>query len=268
MKKIIYISILFISILLSCDDVFDYSPYQIDFEERNINEKNIAKILSSTDFGDLDTLKIAFTGDSHRFYDEWGSFVNTVNKMNDIDFIIHIGDFTDYGLPIQYEWGYNIMSELERPYLVAIGNHDLVANGSECYNLMFGVFDFSFIIGKIKFIFLNTNSREYAFNGKVPNLSWYEKELIPDSTFNKAIIVAHVSPSDADFDSNLGDEFREITTKYNNVLAFIHGHTHHFEIYKIDNYNIDFINVYGVEHMQSTILKITINGYEVENIGI
>ncbi|MDX9694451.1 MAG: metallophosphoesterase [Bacteroidales bacterium] len=267
MNKLIYTLIIFTLSLQSCDDIFDYSPYQIDFEETNINVKNISKIVSFTNIEYLDTLKIAFTGDTHRFYDEWVSFVDTVNKIDDIDFAIHVGDFTDYGLPIQYEWGYDIMSKLNVPFLVVVGNHDLVANGPESYNSMFGKFDFSFIYAKTKFIFLNTNSREFAFDGNVPNLDWYEKQLVPDSTFVNAIIIAHVSPVDADFDPNLRDQFREITHKYNNIIAFIHGHTHHFEEYIPEDYNINFINVYGAQYKKATIVKFTLNEYKIENIS-
>ena len=51
----------------ACDDKFDYSPYTIDFSDknRNINQRNIEKLLVQVKDGKI---TIAFTGDTHRFY--------------------------------------------------------------------------------------------------------------------------------------------------------------------------------------------------------
>jgi len=38
---------------------------------------------------------------------------------------------------------------------------------------MFGDLDFRFVYQDIKFVFLNTNSLEFAYNGNVPNFGWF-----------------------------------------------------------------------------------------------
>jgi len=65
--------------LLSCDGMFDYSPYLIDFSEenRNVNQQNIGKLANQTQD---DTITIAFTGDTHRWFDETEKFVAKVNQ--------------------------------------------------------------------------------------------------------------------------------------------------------------------------------------------
>lgn len=128
-RKLIFITAL---ALMACDDMFDYSPYAINFspENRNVNNKNIKDLLVQEND---DTITIAFTGDTHRFYDETSLFVKAVNSNLTIDFVIHVGDIADFGLPKQYIWGNSFLLKLNVPYFVVIGNHDLVGNGLTAY---------------------------------------------------------------------------------------------------------------------------------------
>ncbi len=251
---------------VSCEKYFDYSPYVIRFEEesQDLNNKNILLIKSREE---SDTLLIAFTGDSHNYFDELGFFVEKANSLTNIDFVIHVGDIADFGLPKQYSWGNGYLSQLNQPYLVLIGNHDLVGNGQEAYNEMFGVLDFSFIYDQIKFIFLNTNSLEFANNGTVPDLSWLKEELKPSAECSSAAIICHVPPNDADFDSNLEAEFYQTISTYHNVLMVVHGHQHHHEIYYPTADSIPFINVYGVEHRMMNTIEIIQNQIHVKNVS-
>ncbi len=259
MKNIIKILFLTSIVLFtSCKDSFDYSTYVIDFDEvnRGVNSKNLQK-LKTKSAGD--TIKIAFTGDSHRFYDELENFVtkvNEVNQTNQFDFVVHVGDIADFGLPKQYLWGNSYLQKLDIPYFVLLGNHDMVGNGGQAYTEMFGDYNFSFIYGKTKFIFLNSNSREFEFNGKVPDINWLDNQLKPSNNFNKAVVIFHVPPTDADFDSNLTGSFHETLAKYNNVLFGVHGHLHHFEIYKPFADSITYVNVYGTEHRKFNAISI------------
>lgn len=88
--------------LASCNDVFEYSPYVIDFDEHetNLTQKNMDRFLSKEV---SDTITIALAGDSHRFYDESEELVSTINNHHAIDFFIHTGDIADYGIPRQYQ---------------------------------------------------------------------------------------------------------------------------------------------------------------------
>lgn len=253
-------------IVLSCEHIFDYSPYAIDFgyEDRNVNKRNIDKLLVCEN--DDDTISIAFTGDTHRFYDEFDGFVQHVNKTPSVDFVIHVGDIADFGLPKQYLWGNSYLLKLGVPYFVVVGNHDLVGNGLQAYRAMFGSLNFYFIYDSIKFIFINTNSREFEFNGKVPDILWLDEQLRPDTNFTKAVVIFHVPPMDNDFDSSLEDEFRISLVKYNNVLFTVHGHIHHHEIHKPYSDTITYVNVFGVEHQKYNLIKITNNQFKVETL--
>jgi predicted phosphodiesterase len=254
-------------VLGSCSSLFDYSPYAIDFnaENRDVNERNIAKISSQSN--DDGVITIAFTGDSHRFYDELHDFVGAVNRMNDtlqVDFVVHVGDLADFGLPKQYLWSNSCLLNLEVPYVAVIGNHDLVSNGGDSYNTMFGPFNISFIYDSIKFILLNTNSLEFGMNGKVPDIPWLDAQLVPGPDFRKTVVLFHVGPNHGEFDERLRDAFGETLEKYGNVLFAAHGHIHSFSIYEPFADGIPFINVYGVEYRKFNVIRIKKDSINVE----
>ena len=263
LKILFLISVIFLS---ACTDMFDYSPYVVNFdgENKDVNQTNIKK-LSEKNVDD--TIRIAFTGDSHRFYDEFEGFVNAANDYNrnkPIDFVIHVGDIADFGLPKQYLWGNSFLLNLNCPYFVLLGNHDLVGNGGVAYSKMFGDYDFSFIYAGIKFVFINTNSREFQFNGKVPDINWLDSQLQPSENFNKAVVVFHVAPMDGDFDSNLEEDFHTTIAKYNNVLFTVHGHTHRHEVYKPYSDSIVYVNVYGTQYKKFNVINIIDEEFEIE----
>ena len=242
---------------VACEDIFDYSTYVIDFDEenKNVNLTNVDKLLEKNV---NDTIMIAFTGDTHCFYDEFEDFVNAANSLNlnnPLDFVIHAGDIADFGLPQQYLWGNSYLLNLYIPYFVVLGNHDLVGNGSLAYIEMFGEFNFSFIYGDVKFVFINTNSREFNFNGKVPDLNWLDSQLQPGDDFTNAVVVFHVSPMNVDFDKDLEDDFHSIIAKYKNVLFTINGHVHYYEVFTPHPDSIPYISVDGVQRKKFNVVR-------------
>lgn len=248
----------------SCENMFDYSPYVIDFdnENKNINQKNIDKLQETKADN---TIRIAFTGDTHRFFDKFDNFVNAANQDNSIDFVIHVGDISDFGLPQQYIWGNSYLLNLNFPYFVVLGNHDMVGNGGLAYHEMYGEFNFSFLYGQTKFIFINTNSREFNFNGKIPDINWLDSQLQPNSDFENAVVVFHVPPNDADFDSSLNEEFQATLAKYNNLIFAVHGHLHGHNIYTLNSENVNYVNVYSAGYEKFNIINITNGTFDVES---
>lgn len=254
MKK--YLIALILGILIyGCKDLFEYSPYAIDFDDHEINltQKNISKLSS---FGASDTLTIALTGDSHRFYDEVEDLVNKINATYTINFLIHTGDYTDYGIPKQYQWSNMLFSNLNAPYFVVVGNHDLVSNGEDSYKKMFGDLNFSFTYGAYKFIFINTNSREFEFNGNVPDINWLKQEIKPDNNFERAIVVFHAPPYDRDFDSALEEAFMNTLREYDNVLFVTHGHHHSHDLSEPYADGIPFLNTASAGKNKFVLVKI------------
>jgi 3',5'-cyclic AMP phosphodiesterase CpdA len=250
--------------LSSCEKVFDYSPYVIDYDEENsnVNQKNIERILGQSQDDSL--IRIAFTGDTHRSYDELDDFVRAVNEFDKpVDFVVHVGDIADFGLPKQYLWGNEYLLKLNVPYIVIIGNHDLVSNGGDAYHEMFGKYDFSFIYKHTKFVVINTNSLEFDFNGKVPDVNWLNQQLKPDKSFSRAVVLFHVAPMHGEFDPDLIDPFNDVLAKYQNVLFVAHGHMHDFSVTTPYPNGVPFVNVYSVEHKKYNVIEIENDTFEV-----
>ncbi len=255
----------------SCEKVFDYSPYIIDFDEKNtnVNSKNIVKIAKQDNSDNVIT--IAFTGDSHRSFDEFEAFVSSVNSLNEdtqVDFVVHVGDLADFGLPKQYLWSNEYLLKLNVPYIAVIGNHDLVSNGGDAYQQMFGVYDFSFVYDSVKFVVINTNSLEFEFSGKVPDISWLRAELKPDISFGKAVVLFHVAPMHDEFDPNLIDGFNDALAENNNVLFVAHGHMHDFSVAMPYTDSIPYVNVYSVEHKKYNLIRIENDKFEVSTYNL
>lgn len=212
-------------LFFGCNNV-EYSPNQ-SFDRNSptdLNAKNLAKLAQNTNPPD-DTLRFILTGDTQRSYDQARDLINLSNKYAPkIDFVILNGDVSDFGLYQEMEWVTKIYEDLNVPYITVIGNHDLVANGLNAYKHMFGKLNFSFVCKKVKFICFDDNSREYQFNGKVPDLPWLEKELHTDNNVNAIVSVAHIPPSSGDFDQNLKAPFETLLNSYPKVVASLHSH--------------------------------------------
>ncbi|WP_157488153.1 metallophosphoesterase family protein [Dyadobacter crusticola] len=220
--------------LSSCDSLFLYNPNQVKLlnGESNLNEKNIAR-LHATPI--QDTLSFILMGDTQRWYDESEEFVKSANNQKGISFVLHAGDISDFGLAQELKWVNRIMSRLDVPYMTVIGNHDVIANGPDAYRKMFGPLNYAFSYGNYKFIFINTNSREYAFDGTVPNLPWLRTQLADNPEEKQMIVIGHVPPYDNDFDKKLEPEFAKLLGDNPNVNMSLYGHQHSFadgEYYK------------------------------------
>ena len=87
-------------ILCSCD-LIDYHPYDVRISgDTDVNATNIAEIEALCQ--NKDTIRFITMGDSQRWYDETEDFVNLVNSRTDIDFVIHGGDISDFGVTSEF----------------------------------------------------------------------------------------------------------------------------------------------------------------------
>ena len=153
----------FLCLLMGSCDMIDYHPYDVRINgETDVNAHNIAEIEQKCK--DKTTIKFVTMGDSQRWYDETLDFVGEINKRDDIDFVIHGGDMSDFGVTDEFLWQRDIMNKLHVPYVALIGNHDCLGTGEETYRAVFGDPNFSFIAGRVKFVCLNTNAMEFDYS--------------------------------------------------------------------------------------------------------
>lgn len=256
--------ILILSLLVQ--GCFEYNPNQIilDDNETGLTAKNLARLEATTP---PDTIKIAFMGDTQRFYDETEEFVNNVNQRDDISFILHGGDISDFGLIKEFQWVHEMMAESKVPYLTVVGNHDLLANGKRVYEDMYGPYDYTFSYGNYLFIVLNTNSREFYFNGRVPDLE-YLRSMLAENVDNKRVIVlSHVPPFNDDFDDNLEQEYASILANDPNVVLSIHAHEHNYLDQEYYGDGVRYFITTTVQKEGYAILSLWSDGLNIERIN-
>ena len=175
-------------------DMIDYHPYDVRISgETDVNAHNIAEIEQKCK--GKTTIKFVTMGDSQRWYDETLDFVGEINKRDDIDFVIHGGDMSDFGVTDEFLWQRDIMNKLHVPYVTLIGNHDCLGTGEETYRAVFGDPNFSFIAGRIKFVCLNTNAMEFDYSRPIPDFTFLENEITDrKDEFDKTVVSMHVRP--------------------------------------------------------------------------
>lgn len=239
--------ILLLTLFVNGCDMIEYHPYDGRIKgEKNINEKNINRIHQACK--GKKTIRFAFIGDTQREYDETEKFVKHLNKRNDIDFVIHGGDVSDFGLTKEFIWMRDIMNKLTVPYVVLLGNHDCLANGEEIFNEIFGRANFSFIAGNIKFVCLNTNALEFDYSHPIPDFNFIENERTdPSKDFQKTVMAMHVRPYSEQFNNNVAKWFQESIKEFPNLQFCINAHDHGL---KIDDLYNDGIIYYGVSDIK------------------
>lgn len=224
----IFISLLSFSLLFlttSCD-WFEYHPYDAQVRgETHINLKNRARIEEAC--AEKETIRFAFLSDTQRWYDETEDAVKFINTKQDIDFVIHGGDISDFGLTKEFLWQRDILNKLKVPYVVLLGNHDCLGNGNKVFREVFGDYNFSFMAGNIKFVCLNTNAIEFDYSIPVPDFEFIEKELNDQNPLHQKTVVAmHAAPFDEQFNNNVARVFQRYITEFPGLMFCINGHGH------------------------------------------
>lgn len=251
---------------LSCFgcDVIDYHPYDVRISgETDINHKNIARIEAACK--NKDTLRFVTTGDSQRWYDETVDFVNHVNARGDIDFVIHGGDLSDFGVTNEFLWQRDILNALKMPYVALLGNHDCLGTGEETFRTVFGDPDFSFIAGRVKFVCLNTNAIEYDYSRPIPDFEFIENEITNRAEeFDRTVVSMHIRPYCGEFNNNVARVFQHYINMYPSLLFCTAAHEHH--VFEEDLFG-DGVMYYMSDCMKNRnyyLFTLTPNGYERE----
>ena len=211
--------------LFSCSMV-DYHPYDgLISGATSLTEKNISKIERLTE--GKKSIKFAMISDTQGWYDETNEVVNAINKRSDIDFVIHGGDQSDFGVTKEFIWMRDALQRLKVPYVCVIGNHDCLGNGEEVYKKIYGQDNFAFTAGVIRFICLNTNALEYDYPHPVPDFVFLDslKANFPKGA-QKTVFAMHVKPTDFIFNNNVANIFERYVTSFPKTQFCLYGHNH------------------------------------------
>lgn len=273
-KKLL--SILLLLLLLSCDNIFEYSPYQVkvDKSDKGQNIKNLKKI-SKINSKEFKTFRIALFGDTHTFYDDFEDIVSELNKRDDYDFIINMGDITLSGINREFIWYSNIINKLKKPVLTIIGNHDYLANGYYVFDEMYGPTNFTFEYNNCKFVIFDDVIWERK--GRDPDFNWFDINLKNEQDYTQVISFSHIPPWDQQF--SIGNEmyFNYLLASHKVKYSF-HGHTHNYK--KIQPYteliemsknksltNVTYVTTEAANDRGYLILTIEENDINIEKVN-
>ena len=202
----------------------EYSPHAIPDEERHrdVHRKSLEALRASPP---REPLRFAVLGDTQLNLDETARAIAALRARDDLAFVAQIGDFTHLGLSREYELTNDLFLDLGRPYFVAVGVHDLLGNGGDVFQRMFGPRNFAFAHAGVRFVFLDTNSVQVGHDGSVPDLAWLAAQLAPGAGDGPAVVFSHVDPTSSDFDQRLRDGW-SATLREGGVAISFHGHAH------------------------------------------
>jgi len=268
MRRIL-LGILFTILLLSCDNIFEYSPYQVkvDKADKDQNYKNL-DIISKKSNKDFKPFKIVLFGDTHTYYDDFNDIVKELNKRSDFDFIVNMGDITLSGIYREFIWYSDIINKLNKPVLTIIGNHDCLANGEYVFKEMYGPTNFTFVYNNCKFVIFDDIVWER--NVKDPDFEWFNTNLKNDENYTQVISLSHIQPWDEQF--SYGNELLFNAILHNNNVKYsFHGHTHNYK--KIKKYkdilgDVTYVTTEAGNDRGFLILTIEENDIKIEKINI
>lgn len=242
----------------------EYHPYETRVEgECNINATHIAEIEAAC--AGKREIRFAMISDTQRWYDETEDVVASLNSRSDIDFVIHGGDLTDFGIRNEYELQRDILNRLTVPYVVVVGNHDCLATGRELYRKIFGDYNFAFTAGTVHFVCVNTNSVEFA--EQQPDLAFMDQQLHDfPAEADKTIVVMHASPTSEQFRPAMLDDFLARVRSYPNLQCCLYGHGHCFGDDEFFEDGIRYIQCGNIEKRGYYIFTVNESGYSYEQV--
>lgn len=262
-KKNLRLILAFVVLCGGCG-MIDYHPYDVRIKgETNINAKNIQRIEAAC--REKNTIRFAVMGDTQRWYDETEKFVNAANARNDLDFVIHGGDISDFGLTDEFLWQRDIMNGLHVPYVVMIGNHDCLGTGKETFQKVFGTVNFSFIAAGVKFVCLNTNALEFDYSEPVPDFSFIESQFTErEEMYAKTVVAMHAEPYADVFNDNVAKVFQHYIKMYPNLQFCLCAHAHSLGVLDLFNDGVIYYRSANIKERSYLLFTITPTDYSYE----
>ncbi len=216
--------------LLAGCDLIDYHPYDARTSgPHHLNAANMALIEQQCQ--GRDSVKFVLISDTQRWYDETLDAVRHINRTPGVDFVIHCGDISDFGVTKEFELQRDILEKLTVPYVVLLGNHDCLGTGADTYRWIFGDPNFSFNAGDTHFVCINTNAFEYDYSTAVPDFGFLraDRDSLP-SAIRRTVVAMHAQPTSEQFNNNVSSLFEWEINKYPGLAFCLCGHGHRTQV--------------------------------------
>lgn len=243
---------------------FEYSPHAIvlDPSERDLHAKALARLAAAPP---PETLRFAVLGDTQLRFEDAADAVDHLNRRADLAFVVQIGDIVHVGILPEFREMNEVLARLRVPYFVVIGIHEYLGNAEDIYGEMFGAPNLAFTFERTRFVLFDSNSREFGFDGTVPDLAWLAAQLSPDGTHDRAALFSHVPPGSGDFDPALVKPYDALLGAQRSVISF-HGHQERFSFEERAGtpvYVVDAVD--GRSYLVATV--VAGGGFEVERVS-
>ncbi|MGM9674332.1 MAG: metallophosphoesterase family protein [Bacteroidaceae bacterium] len=248
-------------LLLGCD-MFEAHPYDALVRgETDINARSASRIALQTE--DKDTIRFAFISDTQRWYDETKKAVADINQRQDIDFVIHGGDLSDFGATHEFVMQRDILLRLRQPWVALLGNHDCLGTGESVHQRIFGPSNFYFTAGQVLFVCLNTNCMEYDYSEPVPDFGFLDSVIanVP-AGIRHTVVAMHVPPFDLEFNNNVARVFQAYLHQLPGLLCCIYGHGHRYAVDDLFGDGIQYLQTPCIEKRAYLLFTLTPDGYE------
>ena len=185
-------------------------------------------------------VRFAIITDSHQNYADLRATIKHINNSN-VQFVIHMGDFTNSGTRDEYNLFFKYIKSLNAPLYVIPGNHDLTTVGRKLYARAFGA-ENNAITGNFgKLIFWNNNKLE---SGQI-DFNFLKNEITSADPAMPVFLFQHQHPyNDLSFTSADSVFYTQTLKSHARPIVF-YGHLHNFYVETIDG--IPFTQISRVE---------------------
>lgn len=186
--------------------------------------------------------------------------VADINAMNDIAFVIHSGDVTEFGSDVQLHIAQRLFDSLNKPHYICPGNHDTKWSESGCttFPKLFGNDKFVFEFGKFRFIGLHQGPRMRMGDGHwaPEDMRWLDSVLAAMPDKNQPLFFVTHYP----VDSSISNWFVMLDkVKKYNTQAILHGHGHRNGVF-------NFEGIAGIMSRSNLRARDSVGGYTIAEV--
>ena len=129
---------------------------------------------------------------------------------------------------------------------------------------MFGAYNYSFEFNDNKFVLFDNVVWE---SNKSPDFDWLSSELENNTPFNQVFVIAHIPPSDDQFNDVMKQTYASIMLE-NNVSLSLHGHTHGYSYENFFGDGIDYLTIPSLKDPEYSIIHVKDGSFDIELIKL